>query len=112
MQNKSVNIIQWNLNGFYKKIYEFKLIKHNHNPQIICLQETNFKNNHTATIKHYIGYSTNRTLCTRASGGVAIYIDTNIPSTQIQLKTNLEALAVTIHNKEQITICNIYLRSY
>lgn len=47
----SFNIIQWILNGFFKKRDELKLIINNHNFQIICLQETNFKENYTAPLK-------------------------------------------------------------
>ncbi|CAI6348433.1 unnamed protein product [Macrosiphum euphorbiae] len=50
-------IIQWNLNGFFKKQEELKLIIQNHDPQIICLQETNFKDNFTAHLKNYEGFS-------------------------------------------------------
>ena len=45
------NIIQWNLNGFFKKQEEPKLIIQNHNPQIICFEKTNFKDNFTAPSK-------------------------------------------------------------
>jgi len=59
---KPLNILQWNLNGFFKKQNELKLIINNLNPQKICLQETNFKEDYTAPLKEYSGFSKNRKL--------------------------------------------------
>ncbi|KAE9528623.1 hypothetical protein AGLY_012198 [Aphis glycines] len=77
-----INIIQWNLNGFFKKQEELKLIIQNHDPQIICLQETNFKDNFTAHLKNY---DKNRRTPDRASGGVTNFIKSNIPNKEIKI---------------------------
>lgn len=98
-----VNIIQWNLNGFFKKQEELKLIIQNHDPQIICLQETNFKNNFTAHLKNYEGFSKNRRTPDRASGGVTIYTKSNIPTKVININSNLETIAVSIEHSETFT---------
>ena len=102
-------IIQWNLNGFFKKQEELKLIIQNHDPQIICLQETNFRDNFTAHLKNYVGFSKNRILSNRASGGVTIYTKSNIPSKKIKINSNFETIAVSIELNEKFSICNIYL---
>jgi len=44
------------------------------NPQIICLQETNFKGNFTASLKNFTGYSKNKITASRSSGGSTFYI--------------------------------------
>jgi len=106
---KPLNILQWNLNGFFKKQNELKLIINNIDPQIICLQETNFKEDYTAPLKEYSGFSKNRTTANRASGGTSIYVKSNIPAQETQIKSNLETIAITIELKEKFTICNIYL---
>lgn len=103
------NIIQWNLNGFFKKQEELKLIIQNHNPQIICLQETNFKDNFTAHLKNYVGFCKNINTSDRASGGVTIYVQSNIPTKKIKINGNLETIAIRIEHSEPYTICNIYL---
>lgn len=106
----STKIIQWNLNGFYEKLDEVKLIIQKHQPDIICLQETNFKNNQTGLIKNYNCYHTNRINCLRASGGTAIYVKNNLPSTQLSINTHLENTSVKVHLYDStINICNIYL---
>lgn len=102
-------IIQRNLNGFFKKQEELKIIIQNHNPQIICLQETNFKDNFTAHLKNYEGYSKNRLVSDRASGGVPIHTKSNIPTKEVKINSNLETIAVSIELNEKFTICNIYL---
>jgi len=81
-----VSIIQWNLNSFFKNQKELKLIIHNHEPQIICLKETNFKDNCIAHLKNYEGFSKNRTTSDRAIGVVAIFIKSIIPSKEIKNK--------------------------
>jgi len=57
---------------------ELKIIIQNHDPQIICLQKTIFKDNYTTHLKNYQGFSKNRILSDRASGGVTIHIKSNI----------------------------------
>ncbi|KAL4088962.1 hypothetical protein QTP88_024040 [Uroleucon formosanum] len=46
----------------------------------------------------------------RASGGVAIYVKNNYPSSQLSIDTNIEAIVATIKlTNNDINICNIYL---
>ncbi|KAE9522075.1 hypothetical protein AGLY_017519 [Aphis glycines] len=104
------SLIQWNLNGFYKKIIDLKLLVNNLKPSIICLQETNLKPNHNATMKNYQGYFKERqTNPNRASGGVAILVKNNIKSSPIPIISELEVIATKIQLHQEITICNIYL---
>jgi len=104
------SLIQWNLNGFYSKIIDLKLLVNNLKPSIICLQETNLKPNHNATLKNYLGYFRERqTNPNRASGGVAILVKNNIKSSPIPINSELEVIATRIQLHHEITICNIYL---
>ncbi|KAL4126314.1 hypothetical protein QTP88_010536 [Uroleucon formosanum] len=109
MIDTHLNIIQWNLNGFSKKREEIGFLIQEYNPEIICLQETNFKENYVAPIKNYNGYSKNRQGADRASGGIAIYIKSYILNTTINIQSEIEVLAVQVNLKEKLTICNIYL---
>ncbi|KAF0762410.1 putative RNA-directed DNA polymerase [Aphis craccivora] len=46
----------------------------------------------------------------RASGGVASYAKTFFPSKQINLKTHLEAIAISIQlNETELNVCSLYL---
>ena len=105
-----INLIQWNINGLYNHYEYLQEIIAKFNAQIICIQETNFKEEQTLNLKNFKCYNKNRTDCKAASGGVCILIKNNLYSEPFILSTNIEAIAakVLINNK-MITICNIYL---
>lgn len=103
-------LLQWNLNGFNKKINELKILIAEHLPDLLCLQETNFTDKSYKTLRNYTCYNKNRTNGLRASGGVAIYVKTALPSTQINIITHLEAIAISVHlNESNLNICNLYI---
>ncbi|KAF0746811.1 Reverse transcriptase domain-containing protein, partial [Aphis craccivora] len=112
MNVHNINIIQWNLNGFWKKRSELEIIIRDFMPNILCLQETNFKGNQTPHFKNFRCYNKNRDDCRRASGGVAILIETSIPSEEVPIVTNLEAVAASFLTHNTITICNIYIPNH
>jgi exonuclease III len=93
---KNTNIIQWNLNGFKNKINELKILIAEYSLDLICLQENNFTEQTYKTLRNYISFIKNRANGLRTSGGVAIYVKTFFPSQQINLKTHLEAVAISI----------------
>jgi len=110
MKTKNLKILQWNINGFYRKLDELKLLISEHAPEIICLQETNFNTLNTGTLKNYKKCSFNRTNCLRASGGVTKYIKSDYPSKPINITTHLEVVAASVKLKDiELNICNIYL---
>lgn len=76
MNYNSYQIIQWNPNGFYSKIDEIKLIINRFSPVALRIQDTNFTNNKSGSLKSYVAFSKNRTNHIRASGGVATFINT------------------------------------
>lgn len=104
-----MNIIQWNIDGFYKRNVDIQRILYDLKPNILCFQETNLKHTQSSQIKDYNGYFKNRVNPGRASGGVAIFTKDNIESEEVYLNTHLEAIAVSIKLQKQICICNIYL---
>lgn len=64
----------------------------------------------TTNLSDYVGYNKNRLESARASGGVAIYVKNNYPSSQLNIDTNIEAIVGTIKlPNNDINICNIYL---
>lgn len=104
------NIIQWNINSYYSQLEYLKLIIADFNPSVICLQETNFKNNHCAKINQYNHVFKNRINNNYACGGVTTYIHNSIFYEEIQLQTNLEAVATKVLlSLGYLTICNLYL---
>lgn len=101
-------ILQWNCNGLYNNIAELKKIINELEPTVICIQETHLKNFQTPSLRGYTIYNKNSTH-QRARGGVLIAIKNNIFVTEINLATNLEAVAINIKYPTPITICNIYI---
>lgn len=107
MQN---TIIQWNLDGYYAKLTELKLLQHIYQPKVICLQETQLSPRNAPILQNYTQYRHDYTEGLRACGGVATFIHNEIYSKQINIQTQLQAIATQVHitNREIITICNIY----
>jgi exonuclease III len=92
-------VLQWNINGFYKKLDELKILLTEIQPAIICSQETNFKTDNTENLPYYTGYSKNRTEGLRASDGVTVFVKTEYPSRLININTHLEVIAVRVKLK-------------
>lgn len=104
-------LLQWNCNGFYNKLGDIKILLSEHQPLILCIQETHLKPEQKC---HIPGYSTHRKDYldgNRACGGVATFIHHSISSENFDLRTNLQAVAatLTIPNYGKILVCNIYL---
>lgn len=104
-----MNIIQWNCNGFYARLPFLKLLVNDNCPQILCLQETNFKGNQSGKLPGFITSFCNRNNAQIASGGVAILVKSDIYVHNIPLQTSLEATAVKVNIISHINICNIYI---
>lgn len=103
-------ILQWNANGIINKHEMFTKLLFDISPQIICLQETYFKADYYKKLKNFKCFFKNRINTTKASGGVATYIDESLISQEIHLDTNLEAVAVSVTiNNKKFNICNLYL---
>ncbi|GBN92256.1 hypothetical protein AVEN_12459-1 [Araneus ventricosus] len=97
-----------NCHGFRNKSSELKDIINSYKPACIALQETYIRDNDTVKIRDYSIFS-NTSSSTRASGGVALAVANDIPSSCLHLHTNLQAVAVRMHIKSLITICSLYL---
>ncbi|KAE9533568.1 hypothetical protein AGLY_009206 [Aphis glycines] len=111
--NNAINfhslIIQWNINGFFKRSVDINRVLFELNPLILCFQETNLKNPQPPILKNYTGYIKNRTVANRASGGVATFIHKNIESKEVTIQTHLETIATLVELDRQTCICNIYI---
>lgn len=75
---------------------------------MLCLQETNLKNNHSANIKNYTEYYKNRTLAHRASGRVATFIKNTLDSENIPITSDHEVIATPVKFQKPLSIRNIY----
>ena len=100
------NILQWNLNSLKTKRTRLESLILNYNTNIIALQETKNPTNKEIKIRGYKTYQKDRDA---KGGGVLLAIHENIPSTSLNIVTNLEVVACTVYyDNETINICNIY----
>lgn len=102
-------IIQWNCNGFYSHFEEIKLLISEYNPYIICVQESHFDHSKIPTLKNFHVYYTIDNFHLRASGGVAICVHDKFSAREVELQTDLQAIAVTLYSPIEYTVCNLYL---
>ena len=108
MVNSKYSIIQWNCNGFYGHIEEFKLLINKYNSCAFCIQETKFSFDHIPSIKnHKVFYKSkySETAC----GGVAIFVKDSFSCEEYKIQTNLQAVAIKIFYPIKFILCNIYL---
>lgn len=102
-------ILQWNLNGFYSRLENLQYLCKLHNPDLICIQETNFKGKTHGKISGYNCIFKNRSNPEYACGGVAIYSKKSIPIEILKVKTNIEFVAIKINSANPICIGNGYI---
>ena len=102
-------IIQWNCRGLRAIYDELQLLLNDYDPAVVCLQETYLKEPNNVTFRNYNIFNTFAVGDGRGSGGVAIIINNKCPSSQIHLKTNIQAVAVSVTLHRTISICSIYI---
>ncbi|KAF0721296.1 Transposon TX1 uncharacterized protein, partial [Aphis craccivora] len=90
----------------YKDIHRAKF---SIQPIAFCFQETNLRPNTSFQIRGFNGYFKNRQTNLRASGGDAIFINILVESMEIPIQSTFEIIAVSLHLKKPMCICNIYL---
>ena len=106
MANK---LILWNCRGLKANFNELLLLLTGLCPSIICLQETFLKPGDNLDIRGYTLYNHIHQAGDRASGGSSIILNNSIPQSQIQLNTNLQAVAVKATLHKTIHVCSLYL---
>lgn len=102
-------VISWNIQGLRTGRSELKILSAEKDPLTICLQETMCVKQQHTNIAGYKIYHRQRTSGQRAAGGVITAVKLGIDSEEINLNTDLEAVAVKISHPLQTTILNVYL---
>ena len=103
------SVIQWNCHGLRPNFDELSLLIVKYNPLAVCLEETFLKNTDNITVRGFNLYHKCQETENRASGGVSILVNENIPQSIVTLNTNLQAVAVKIIAHKTITLCSVYL---
>ncbi|GBM07294.1 hypothetical protein AVEN_187852-1 [Araneus ventricosus] len=103
-------VVSWSCRGFRSKVCHIKDLIYEVHPVYIALQETYLKPADIAKIKLYsLVRKDNENESGRASGGVALLVSHDTPSSVITLHTNLQAVAVKVMFSNLVTVCTLYL---
>lgn len=104
----SLYMCQWNANGFFCHYEEFKRLVSYYDPIITCIQETRFRHGSSPSLRGYEVFHTGEDL-ERANGGVAILVKNGISAKELQLHTQLQAVAVRVVMQVSMTVCSLYV---
>ena len=103
-------IMQWNLRGFRDNHADLHALAAAKTPAVIALQETKLKPEHTCNLHHYKSYRYDHPSVTVAHGGVALMVHNSVPSYPYRLRTDLQAVAVTVDFRQfKTTIVSLYI---
>ena len=75
----------------------------------MCLQETFLKDTNNITVRGFNLHHKFQETENRASVGVSILVNENIPQSIVTLNTNLQAVPVKVTAHKTITLCSVYL---
>jgi exonuclease III len=103
---RTEKVIQWNLNGFYQRLDDIKLLIEELDPTVLCLQETRLAKKDKAKLA---GYRLFRRSLDVRNRGVAIFVKSDTKSQWIDLQTDIQAIAVRVGFDQPITICSVYI---
>ena len=109
MGSSKYRLIQWNYRGIKPRYEELLLLLTLLRPSVFCLQETYLKPEDNFTIKTFNTYNHIHSDCLRASGGSSILVNSSLPQREIKLKTDLQAVAVSVTLEKEITLCSVYI---
>ena len=103
------SVIQWNCRGLRPNFDELSLLIVKYNPLAVCLQITFLKDTDNITDWGFNLYLKFHEIESRASGGVSILVNENIPQSIVTLNNNLQAVAVKDTAHKTISLCSFYL---
>src|SRR5213080_3593450 len=102
--------LQWNCRGLRAKIDEIQLLIQKFQPILFSLQEIKLSNINPINFSQYSHFSyIPNSNDSYPHGGVSLLIKKNIPHSQINLKSPIQAVAATVSCHRPITVCSIYI---
>ena len=99
-------IIQWNCRGLKAKIASINNVR---NPTVICSLKIFLKPGGNITIKNYQLFNYIYNSRCRASRRVSVLIRNDIPYSKVNIKTNIQAVAIKATLHKAVNICSIYI---
>ena len=103
-------IMNWNIRGMRNNKNDLLKIISDRDIQIITLQETKIKEKKEFIEKRrYVTFSKEVVDQGNSKGGVAIMVKKNIPTQEIKINSQMQAIAVRIALNISFTICTMYI---
>lgn len=103
-----MTIIQYNINGAFNNFSDLQLLSKKISTLVICLQETHLTKDKNFSLRNF-NIISNKNTKTEPNGGCAILIREGINFTELNLRTNLDTVAIRTTLLGGLTICSIYL---
>ena len=107
------NIIQWNCEGVQSKFTAGDIHQLTRLTQttVLAVQETKLHQSKTFKIKGFKSYLQSLEVGEGGTphGGVAIFVKNFASSYRVDLRTNLQAVAVSVKIHRRVTVCSLYL---
>ena len=103
------DFLQWNCKGLRARSEALKVLMHDYNPGVVCLQETMLGTENFNPGLNYDIYDCAAPVGGRAHGGVAVIIKKSLQHSSINLNTSLQAVAVKVILDKAVTVCSLYL---
>ena len=103
------HILQWNCRSVKASYEELNLLINEKKPVAVSLQDTFLKDSDKFTLKYHSCYYKHCSDGDRASGGVAVIVNNNVPHHAVKLDSALQAVAVSISLNKTFTLCSVYL---
>ena len=104
--------LQWNLNGYYKRLAELQQLITRYNPIVIALQETHLHKQSSTPSNQYSIFRYDHFNPQHANGGTAVMVQKNYRAEKIKSTSVLQNVAVQVHIpvlNSTITFCSIYI---
>lgn len=110
VNNMTLNILQWNIKGFFNNLDELNVLLKEHNPNLVSLQETHVPFGSSPIVpKSYKAYFTNIESNTTCKQGIGLLIKKNIPHKIRSINSNLQIICLELQLQTKFTYINIYI---
>ena len=108
-RSKSIAVMQWNCQGIREKKNEILDLVHHHKPSILGVQETKLWTYCKFTMPNFYVVCADGHFNRTRHGGVALYIHADIPFSERQLQTDIQAIAIQANIRQLVTISAMYI---
>ena len=107
-----MTMLQWNVRGVRARSGDLRLLLHELNPSFVCLQELKLPDEQQGSFtvhpmyKSYLKLPRDNAV---PKGGALVAVRHSVPHDPIDLRSDLQAVAVKLHAGDLKSLCSLYL---